>query len=116
LSKAEEHLAFQLDAVGISYVREFVFAPPRKFRLDFFFSPDVACEIDGAIWTGGRHSRGAGVMADCEKYAMAAAKGIRVVRVTPQHVKDGRAIDWIHRAITFRRQSESEVSATDAEG
>jgi hypothetical protein len=94
-------LAFQLDAVGIPYVREFVFAPPRKFRLDFFFSPDVACEIDGAIWTGGRHSRGAGVMADSEKFSLAAAHGIRIVRVTPQHVKDGRALEWITKAIAF---------------
>ncbi len=112
MSKAEEQLAFQLDAVGIPYEREFKFALPRKFRLDFFFSPDVACEIDGAVWTGGRHTRGAGVLADCEKFALAAAQGIRIVRVTPEHVKDGRALEWIEKARAFRAKSEGEGKST----
>lgn len=102
MSAAEDELAFQLDAVGLKYLREWVFAPPRKFRLDFFIAPDLAVECDGAVFTGGRHSRGAGILKDCEKYALIAAKGMRLVRVTPQHVKSGEALDWISKAINWR--------------
>jgi hypothetical protein len=105
MSAAEDQLAVQLDAIGLKYTREFVFALPRKFRLDFFFTPDVACEVDGAVWTGGRHSRGGGILKDCEKYALAAERGIRIVRVTPQHVKSGEALEWIGRAINYRSEA-----------
>ena len=102
MSAAEDQLAFQLDAIGLKYIREWVFAPPRKFRLDFFIEPDLAIEVDGAIWTGGRHSRGAGIMTDCEKTGLIAAKGFRFLRLTPSHIKSGEAMDWIGKAINAK--------------
>ena len=107
MSAAEDQLAQQLDAIGLKYIREWVFSPPRRFRLDFFLAPDLAIEVDGAIWTGGRHGRGGGILSDCEKYALIAAKGFRLVRLTPKHIKSGEAMDWIGKAINYRSQYET---------
>ena len=79
-------------------VREFQFAPPRKWRFDFAFLDDmVALEIDGGAWCSGRHTRGAGFEADCEKLAEAACLGWTVIRCTPKMVSDGRVFDWLRR-------------------
>lgn len=43
----------------------------------------VALEVEGGVWTGGRHTRGAGFLADMEKYNEAARLGWRVLRCTP---------------------------------
>lgn len=44
-------------------------------------------------------TRGVGVEQDMEKVAEALALGYRVLKVTPKHVKDGRALDWIGRLL-----------------
>lgn len=64
---------------------EFPFAlPTRRFRWDFSW-PDqkLALECDGGIFTGGRHSRGAGMLKDFEKQNEGAAMGWRLMRCTP---------------------------------
>ena len=57
----------------------------------------VAVEVEGGVWskTPGRHTRGAGFEADCEKYNAAAAAGWRVARVTTKMISDGRAHDQV---------------------
>lgn len=62
---------------------ELRFAPPRRWRFDFAF-PDhrLAVEIEGAVWTQGRHTRGKGYAADCIKYNSAILAGWRVLRFT----------------------------------
>ena len=63
---------------------EFRFHPQRLWRFDFCF-PDklVALEVEGGIWGGGRHTRGAGFAKDIEKYNAAALLGWRIFRVQP---------------------------------
>jgi very-short-patch-repair endonuclease len=76
--------------------REHVFAAPRKWRLDFAWPEEkIAVEVEGGTWTNGRHSRGTGFAADCEKYARAAILGWTVLRVTSDHVRTGQAIQWL---------------------
>lgn len=71
-----------LGGVG-DWQREYRFAPPRMWRFDFALPAHrVAVEIDGAVWTQGRHTRGAGYERDCEKLNTAAALGWRVFRLT----------------------------------
>lgn len=84
--------------------REFVFARPRRWRLDFAW-PDrmVAVEVEGGTWTGGRHTRGSGFMEDCEKYANAAILGWTVLRVTSDHVRTGQAVKWLEQI--FHREA-----------
>ena len=101
-SVPEQLLAVQLEQAGIHYVREFVVAPPRKYRADFFVALDLLIEVEGGAWINGRHSRGSGMEADCEKSALAAARGYRLLRVTPAQVDDGRALQWIQDAIAWR--------------
>jgi hypothetical protein len=80
---------------------EFVFASPRKWRFDFAWpSWDVAVEVEGAVWTRGRHTRGKGFIADMEKYNEAAVRGWKVIRVTPQQLCTLETIALIKRALT----------------
>jgi len=101
MSHLEDLLAFHLRAAGLpTPVRELAFAKPRRWRFDYAW-PDrmLALEVDGATWTGGRHSRGAGIEGDAEKACAAAVAGWRVLRVTGDMVKDGRALEWARRAL-----------------
>jgi hypothetical protein len=64
----------------------------------------LAVEIDGGVFSagGGRHNRGAGYRADCEKFAQAAIDGWHVIRVLPDHVKNGQALTWIQAYFAAR--------------
>ncbi|CAB4174109.1 Restriction_endonuclease_like domain containing protein [uncultured Caudovirales phage] len=100
MSAAEETLAFQLRAVGIVFVREVVFAPPRKWRADFLIGDGaLLVEVDGGTWTSGRHVTGSGYAADIEKANEAILLGFRVLRVTPAMVDSGHALALIERAL-----------------
>lgn len=81
-------------------VREHRFAPPRMWRFDFAW-PDrmIAAEVEGGIWTGGRHTRGSGFQADAEKYNTASLAGWRVFRFTGAMVSNGTAIETIQKAL-----------------
>ena len=84
----------------LSPVPEYRFHPVRLWRIDVAFpAQKVAVEIDGGIWTGGRHSRGVGITADCEKVCALAMAGWRFLRVTPQLVKTGQAAQWVREAL-----------------
>jgi len=64
---------------------EHEFHPTRRWRFDFaFVEHQVALEVEGGAWTGGRHTRGSGFVKDMAKYNEAAALGWRVLRVMPQ--------------------------------
>ena len=64
---------------------EYTFAPPRRWRFDFAWPAErVAVEVDGAIFAGGRHGRGRGILGDAEKLEAALVRGWRVYRV-PSH-------------------------------
>jgi very-short-patch-repair endonuclease len=82
-------------------VREYKFHPERRWRFDFAYPIiKVAIEVEGGTWAGGRHTRGYGFEADCEKYNEAALAGWSVIRVTPKMVTDLRAVKFIQRALT----------------
>jgi hypothetical protein len=80
--------------------RELVFAPPRRWRFDFSWLPQkVACEVEGGVFNFGRHTRGKGFTEDAIKYSEAAIQGWCVVRVTGEMVKNGHALQLVHRAL-----------------
>lgn len=101
ISKPEALLALQIKAAGLpAPVLELVFAPPRKFRFDFAWpARKVALEIDGAIWSQGRHTRGAGVEKDMEKGNLAVLTGWRVLHFSPRHVTAGIAISVLRQVL-----------------
>jgi hypothetical protein len=95
-------LAFHLKAAGIPFDREYRFHPTRRWRFDFRVgaeSAKVAVEVQGGVWSGGRHATGSGITGDCEKFSVAASLGWRVMPVTPAQVKSGDALHWIERAL-----------------
>ena len=62
---------------------EFQFAPPRRWRFDFAWPAfRVAVELEGGVWTRGRHVRPKGFLADVEKYNHATRLGWAVLRLT----------------------------------
>ena len=93
LSRGEEEFYLHCRAHHLTAEREFHFALPRKWRFDFAFPvQQIAVEIEGGTWNGGRHTRGSGFAKDLEKYNHAVLKGWRVLRYTPEMVTAGTAI------------------------
>jgi hypothetical protein len=90
-----------LQAAGLPPpIREYRFAPPRRWRFDLAWpSLRLALEIEGGTWTGGRHVRGKGYERDCEKYNAAALAGWTVLRATTAMLHDGRALALLQQAL-----------------
>jgi hypothetical protein len=99
----EQVLLDQIKQAGLPEPkREYRFHARRRWRFDFCWKNHgrlVACEVDGGVYSGGRHTRGKGFEGDCEKLNEAALYGYLVIRVTPSMIKDGRALDWLERAL-----------------
>src|SRR5512142_439724 len=96
-----ETLLIQLQLAGLPEPqREFLFHRKRKWRFDLAW-PEllIAVEVEGGIWVGGRHVRGEGYEADCEKYNEAQLAGWMVLRFTPGMIKKGKAGGVIETAI-----------------
>ena len=83
-SRLEEETALILQAHGLDFVREYIFAPPRRWRFDFAIPDEkIALECEGlSFHSKGRHQIPLGFAADCEKYNAAVAMGWRVFRCT----------------------------------
>lgn len=68
------------------------FHPVRKWRFDRAITGlKIAVELEGGTFSGGRHTRGAGYAADCEKYNTAQMLGWIVFRLTsanPEKIKE----------------------------
>lgn len=63
-------------------VREHHFSDERGWRFDFAWpAVQVAVEVEGGVWSYGRHLRGSGYLRDVEKYNAAALAGWRVLRL-----------------------------------
>lgn len=87
---------------------EYTFHASRQWRFDFCWRESgnlVACEVEGGIWmqtSTGRskgHAHPERFEGDCEKYNEAALYGWTIIRVTPAMIRDGRALDWLERAL-----------------
>lgn len=99
MTSAQAALAAALASSGYVVATEVKFHTMRKWRIDIAAyradgSRKLAIEIDGGVWVGGRHTRGAGVEKDNEKIAHLAMDGWLFLRVTPQQVKRGEALSW----------------------
>jgi very-short-patch-repair endonuclease len=108
VSTLEYELSFQMHAAGLPEpVREYVFHPTRKWRFDFAL-PDllIAIEVEGGIWSRGRHVRGKGFEEDCYKYAEATLLGWRVFRFTPKMIRSGDALRYVEMAIAKKARIE----------
>jgi very-short-patch-repair endonuclease len=112
-SPLEASIAVQMRAAEIAAPeREYRFAPPRRWKFDFAW-PDrfIALEVEGGTFAGGRHTRGKGFEADCEKYNAAAIAGWTVLRVTAAMIRDGRALAIAETALRERQGLEHMLRA-----
>ena len=101
MSELEILLLLHIRAAGLPEpAQQFRFHPVRRWRADFAW-PDamLLVEVDGATWSRGRHTRGAGFERDCEKTNAATLLGWRVLRFTRQQVESGYAIQTIEKAL-----------------
>lgn len=90
----EDLLAFHIRAEGLPEPeRQFRFHPTRRWRADFCWTRErLLVEVDGGIWTEGRHTRGSGYEEDCRKLNAAAGQGYWVMRFSTGMVRSGEAI------------------------
>ena len=80
-------MALILRDAGIRFVREHQFHPTRRWRFDFAITDRrIAIEIEGGVFSQGRHTRGIGFVNDCEKYNTATAMGWRIFRFPATHI------------------------------
>lgn len=99
-SVGEVLLATHLRACKIGFEQEYKFHPDRKWRADFLITgTKILIEVEGGIWSGGRHTRGKGYIGDMEKYNSAAMMGFTVLRFSTEQVKAGVAIKQIEQLV-----------------
>jgi hypothetical protein len=79
---------------------EHKFALPRKWRFDFAWpAHKVALEVQGGIWNGGRHSRGASLLKEWEKLNQAAIQGWRILYCQPKDLCTTAMIETLEAAL-----------------
>jgi len=89
MRKAEPQilLGLHLKELALAAFEEYSFHEKRKWRFDFAVPEHkLALEIEGGIWTQGRHSRGKGYQEDLHKYQEAAVLGWTVLRFSVEDV------------------------------
>lgn len=92
-------------------VAEHKFHPLRRWRFDRAWPErQVAVEIEGGVWTRGRHVRPQGFINDCEKYNAAALRGWLVLRLVPRAGWLDEAIEYIKQALRLRGASDEGVN------
>lgn len=84
----------------VDCVKEFKFHPVRKWRFDYAVPEHkIALEVEGGVWTGGRHTSPKGFLGDIEKYNTATLMGWRVFRTTPDDLYKKKTLDLMKSAI-----------------
>lgn len=79
---------------------EYKFCPDRDWRADYcWISHCFILEVEGGIWTGGRHTRPEGYFEDIEKYNTMAILGYRMVRIPAYDLNTRKTIDIILKII-----------------
>ena len=97
-SEGEQTLSLQLKALKIAFQEEYQFHPTRKWRSDFYITDTkLLIEVEGGIWTNGRHTTATGYLGDMEKYNEVSKMRFFLLRFNTQQVKSGFAIKEIQQ-------------------
>lgn len=110
-SPLEAMLYLQLRALQIVLPeREYAFHPVRRWRFDFAW-PELrlAVEVEGGVYSRGRHNRPQGFIGDTEKYNAAAEAGWTVLRYTGTSIRSGKAVEQVQTMIRERAAPESQI-------
>lgn len=85
--------AFAAGGTGKGTRKRLAAAGLSDWRFDFAWPAQcIAVEVEGGVWSDGRHVRPAGFTEDCKKYNAAARLGWRVLRYPTSLVNDGTAV------------------------
>ena len=101
-TEVEDRLEAQLIEAGlVGFEREYQAIEGRRFKWDFAFVKDrLLIEVQGGVWIMGGHSTGVGITRDCEKFSLASVNKWFTIPVTTDHVKSGKALEWIKQFLT----------------
>ena len=83
----------------IEFITEFDFFHKRKWRVDYMITNGknrVAVEVEGGIWTGGRHTSPQGFIKDMEKYNKLSECGILLLRYSYENLTKKETIEQIY--------------------
>lgn len=90
--------------IGTTVYKEHVFHPVRKWRFDYALPEHmIAVEVEGGVWTSGRHTRPQGFINDMEKYNAATVMGWRVLRVTPDDLLRTSTLNLIRSCMESKK-------------
>ena len=90
----------------VELVKEYKFHPTRRWRFDYATADPalkIAIEVEGAVWTNGRHTRGSGFIKDMEKYNTAASMGWTILRVTPDEKLAAKTVDLLRKTLESKK-------------
>ena len=74
----------------------------RRWRFDFaHIEKRIAIEIEGGVYSRGRHVRPKGFIGDMEKYNRAAVLGWRVIRLTPQQFDGLEFVSLVNQCLSI---------------
>lgn len=81
-------------------VAEFRFHPVRRWRFDYAWPGEmVALEVEGGVFTRGRHTQPTGFIKDIEKYNAATCGGWRVLRCLPRDLCSAKTANMLWEVI-----------------
>ena len=79
------------------------FHPERRWRFDWAWPEHkVALEVQGGVWTGGAHVRGARLLKEWEKLNALACLGYRILYCQPKDLLKLETIAAIKLALAWR--------------
>lgn len=79
-------------------VSEHKFHPTRNWRFDYAWPEKrIALEVEGGVFSGGRHTNPNGFMGDMEKYNECVLHGWRLIRTTPSLLLSTGTADLIRQ-------------------
>ena len=82
--------------LGVKLENEYRFHPIRRWKFDFAIpEKSIAIEVEGGVYSSGRHTRGSGFRKDTEKYNTATAMGWRVLRFATNDLMKSQTLDLI---------------------
>lgn len=84
----------------VECIKEYKFHPTRKWRFDYAIPEHkIALEVEGGVWTGGRHTSPKGFLGDMEKYNTATIMGWRLLRTTPDRLCSNETMQMVRDII-----------------
>ena len=85
----------------VECIKEHRFYQPRMWRFDYAIPQyKIALEVEGGVYTQGRHVRPLGFLGDIEKYNTATLLGWRVFRTTPNKLLSNSVLLLLKNAIS----------------